>query len=142
MRLSESADDGAIVKIVVGEAVTSLTKYGEDYLIKIGKSYAPSTYINVYFADGITRQYTITNAANIYIPYEFTVNEYGECEFAFDNVGSKGIILYADMKPAPDSGAVEYYRVPFSSIGENIQCFILQKLLPVENNNMRVVYMQ
>lgn len=141
MRLSESADDGAIVKIVVGEAVvTSLTKYGEDYLIKIGKSYAPSTYINVYFADGITRQYTITNAANIYIPYEFTVNEYGECEFAFDNVGSKGIILYADMKPAPDSGAVEYYRVPFSSIGANRAMFyIANKLLPVENNNMRVV---
>ena len=141
MRLTEDADIGTIVKIVVSEAVaTTLTKYGEEELIKIGKSYAPATYLNVYFSNGLTKQYTITNAANIYMPYEFTVNSSGECEFELDTVGPEGIILYADMKPSPDSGAIDYYRIPFNVMEDNHALFyIANKLLPMADNNLRVV---
>lgn len=142
MRLRESVNESNNIRqIVVGEAIkTELTKYGETQLTKIGKSYASSTYINVYFANGITRQYTITNAANIYMPYDFYVDEYGQYVFDLSAVGAGGIILYTDMRPAPDSGAIDYYRIPFSSIPENTAMFyIANKLLPMEENNMRVV---
>lgn len=139
MKLSESAEYGAITKIVVGEAIqTELTKYGIANLVKIGKSYAPSTYINIHFANQKSVTYSISNAANIYMPYEFTV-ENGEYVFNFEDVGGDGVILYADMRPAPDSGAIDYYRIPFSAIDNRPMFYVANKLLPMDENNMRVI---
>lgn len=141
MELDSSAMTGQIVKIVVSEAITSsLTKYGETKLVKIGKSYAPETIINIYFADSTVVHYVISNAANIYIPYDFIKDEHDQYVFELDQVGADGIILYADMKPTPSSGAVDYYRIPFNKFEENHAAFYVQnKLLPMDQNNMRVI---
>lgn len=141
LRLSQLASTNTINKIIVTQAVvTELTKYGENYLVKIGQSYGESVVINVQYANGLNKSYTITNYANIYMPYEFTVNSSGQYEFDMSNLGSNGIILYADMRPAPNTGAVDYYRVPFSAIVENTAMFyISNKLLPLQLNNMRVI---
>ena len=71
---------------------------------------------NVYYnVEGNEKRvtYTITNPANVYIPYELPESEGGLYTFNFENVGSNGIILYADMKPSPSSGFVQYYKIPF-----------------------------
>lgn len=140
MKLNEDAEDGVITDIVVGEAIqTELTKYGATNLVKIGKSYASSTYINIHFANQKTITYNITNAANIYMPYKFTKNKNGEYVFNFEDIGADGVILYADMRPAPDTGAVEYYRIPLSSLNGLPMFYIANKLLPVEENHLRVI---
>lgn len=140
MKIDDSFDYGIITKVVVGEAIqTELTKYGVSRLVKIGKSYSPSTYVNIYFSNQKMITYTITNAANIYIPYEFTYTN-GEYVFNFENVGGGDVVLYADMRPTPDSGAIDYYRIPFSVINENTPMFYIEnKLLPMDKNNMRVI---
>jgi len=151
MRLSEKAVQGSITKIIVGEASeTELTKYGETKLVKIGKSYAPSVFINVYYKqeneDGepIEKRvtYTITNAANVYMPYMWNeeLDTTGSYQFDMDNIGASSIILYADMKPSPESGSVDYYRIPFSQlpVGEAM-FYIHSEQLPLEKNNMRVL---
>lgn len=150
MRLSENSPTGTISKIVVGDAsTTELTKYGESKLIKIGKSYAPSTYINVYYTgedengnvieERVT--YTIKNAANIYMPYEWEPDSSsGSYVFNMNNVGASGIILYADMKPSPEAGSIDYYRVSFADlpVGEAM-FYIHSEQLPLEKNNLRVL---
>lgn len=151
LRLNEKAPQGTIKRIVVGEAYeTELTKYGESKLIKIGKSYSSSIYINVYYwqenEDGELVEnhvlYTIKNAANVYMPYEWNESESGNGSYQFDmeNIGANGIVLYADMKPSPESGSVEYYRVPFSQlpVGEAM-FYIHSEQLPLKENNLRVV---
>lgn len=151
MRLSEKAPLGTITKIVVGEATeTELTKYGESKLIKIGKSYSSAVYVNVYYAteneDGTPNEiqvtYTITNAANVYIPYMWSTEQSGPGKYVFNmnQVGSTGIILYADMKPSPESGSVSYYRIPFSALPKGDAMFYVHSnQLPLKNNNLRVV---
>lgn len=143
LRLGEDAVTGTISEIVIPEVYeTELTKYGNTKLYKVGDSYSPSIKINIYFQDGTNQVYTITNSANVYIPYtpmtERTPN--GEFRFDFNQVGANGIILYADMKPAPESGSVDYYRIPFSAIPKDNAIFYIENnLLPTRLNNMRVV---
>lgn len=142
MRLDESAPDGIIEKITVSSAVlTELTKYDETTLWRIGNSYS-NVILNVYF-QGYDNPvvYTITNGANVYMPYNFTRTDEGIYETTeLGNVGAKGIILYADMKPAPDTGAVEYYRIQFSKLPLNQPMFRIENtLLPVDQNNMRIL---
>lgn len=150
MRLGEDIPAGTISKIVVGEAYeTELTKYGESKLIKIGKSYSSAVYLNIYFVtedvDGNPVEervtYTITNAANVYIPYEWDPDSPdGSYVFNMNNVGSTGIILYADMKPSPETGSIEYYRVPFSAISSGDALFYIHSdQLPLNKNNLRVL---
>jgi hypothetical protein len=141
LKLGENAPVGMIQKMVVTEAVnSSLQKYEETTLVKIGKSYAPQTIINIYYTDGREFHYTITNMANIYTPYTFTVDENGQCVFELDRAGSDAVILYVDMKPTPASGAVDYYRIPFSKFEENHAAYYVQNsLLPMDQNNMRVL---
>lgn len=143
MRLGGDSVVGTIEKIVVGEATeTEYTKYGERSLVQIGKKYAPSIQINIYFNDGTNTTYTISNAATVYMPYAWNTEKSSEGSYVFDfaNVGCDGIILYADMRPTPDAGAIDYYRVPLSLINKNRAIFyIANKLLPVEENNMRVI---
>lgn len=141
MRLSENANVGVIEKISVQNAVqTQLTKFDETNLWRIGSPYSTIT-LNIYFS-GQTNPvvYTITNPSNVYVPYSFTQNgEVYECT-EFGNIGGNGIILYAEMKPTPDSGSVNYYRIPFSKIGKNKPMFSIKNtLLPVDKNNMRVL---
>lgn len=151
LRLSDKASQGSISKIIVKEAYkTELTKYGETSLIRIGKSYQTNIYLNVYYnipdeegevIETVVR-YNLNNAANVYIPYEWDEANSGNGSYQFnlDNVGSSGIILYADMKPSPESGAVDYYRIPFSKIPTNEPIFYVHsEQLPMKNNNMRVV---
>jgi hypothetical protein len=152
MRLAETAPRGTITKIVVGEATkTELTKYGESQLVKIGKSYSAAIYINVYYAvkddetNTITEKqvtYTISNAANVYMPYMWSTeqSEPGKYVFEMDQLGSTSIILYADMKPSPESGAIAYYRMPFNLLPENEpMLYVHSEQLPLALNNLRVI---
>ena len=152
MRLSDIAPRGTITKIVVGEATkTELTKYGESMLVRIGKSYAANVYVNVYYAvedadTGISSEkqvtYTISNAANVYIPYEWSDehSEPGKYVFEMNQLGSSAIILYADMKPSVESGAIAYYRMPFSALAKGQAMFYVHsEQLPLYKNNLRVV---
>lgn len=141
MRLSDDATVGTIEKITVQTAVhTDLTKFDETNLWRVGSQYS-TVVVNVYFQGQENPVvYTITNAANVYIPYSFTqTGEIYECT-EFGNVGGKGIILYAEMKPIPESGSVDHYRIKFSLLEKNKPMFnIKNTLLPVEKNNMRVL---
>ena len=150
MRLNEDAKIGTITKIVVGEATeTELTKYGETKLVKIGKSYSPSVYINIYYSKEDSEgnpieervTYTIKNAANIYTPYMWDEDSPdGSFVFSMNNVGASGIILYADMKPSPETGSVDYYRMPFSELPQDDAMFyIYSEQLPLSKNNLRVL---
>lgn len=142
LRLASNVNIGKIRKIVVKDAIaTSLTKYSENLLTKIGQSYT-TVYISVYYDDDTVVQYSISNAANVYMPYSYdSITDNNEYEFTkFNNVGADGIILYADMKPSPESGAIDYYRVPLSLIPNNSPLFYIEnKLLPVDQNHMRIV---
>lgn len=141
MRLSDDAEVGTIEKITVQSAVkTDLTKYDETNLWRVGSPYSTIT-VNVFFqGQDNPVVYTITNSANVYVPYTFTRNgEVFECT-EFGNVGGKGIILYAEMKPTPESGSVNYYRIQFSKLDKNKPMFTIKNtLLPVDQNNMRVL---
>lgn len=142
MRLREDALNGEISEITVSEAVlTNLQKYGETVLTRVGRRYAQTTYINIRFADNRTVTYTISNAESIYMPYEVSyINDNGEAVFQLNNVGSNGVILYSEMKPMPTSGAIDYYRVSFDKIDKNMAMFYIKnKLLPLSQNNMRVI---
>ena len=147
MRLSEDAKTGDIREIRVtfntGITETNLAMYGEISLNRIGRSYAPITAITIVYGENEEYEYNvkIRNAANIYTPYEFTeMTEQGYYTIDLANVGANGIILYADMKPTPDSSAVNYYRVPFSAVDENTPIFYVHSdQLPLDKNNMRVL---
>ena len=144
MRLRDSnVEVGDITKIVVSSAYkTELTKHNETNLYRIGNKYSP-VYINVYFKNNDTErvvQYLIQNAAEVLIPYTPTLNDNEEYVFELDQVGPNGIVLYADMKPSKSAGAYDYYRIKLSKIDNNIPMFyIANKILPVTQNNMRVV---
>ena len=145
MRLNDSCEVGTIRKIVVYKATQINThKYGEEILYKIGNSYAPSVYINIYYNDSVvSKQFTIMNARDVYIPYEFVEDMDHPGEYVcydIEKVGANGIILYAEMRPTPNSGVVDYYKIPLSSVAENTPLFyIANKLLPLQENNMRVI---
>lgn len=145
LRLPEDAPVGTIKKIVVSLATeTDLTKYGETELVKLGGSYQ-NVVINVYYnKEDIERHvvYTITNAANVYTPYEWDPEESGvdNYVFNFNNIGANGIILYADMKPSPNSGATKYFKLKFSDIDDNTPLFYIKSnQLNMDKNNLRVV---
>lgn len=146
MRLDDSAPRGQIQYIRVQKATKStLTKYGEDSLYQIGDS-MKNTHVNIQFMgeDNFTT-YTIKNAASVYIPWSGTVEEVEEnnvhyYQFDFNNVGSNGIILYADMKPIPQQGAIDYYRIKLSDMGAtDVMFHIVNKFLDVTENRMRVI---
>lgn len=140
MALKETAEQGTISRIVIDNITeTDETGYGENKLYRIGNKWSTVT-MNVYFADESMEVVTITNAAVVYTPYAPTPIEDGLYELDMHNVYGGGVIVYAEMKPSADSGAVEYYRVPFSIIDKNTPIFgIENKLLPTDLNNMRVV---
>lgn len=149
MRLDDSAVIGQIQTIRVQKAVkSSLSKYGEDILYQIGDSMASSIFINIQFTgeDNYT-QYEIKNAASVYIPWDNDditpqTDENGNTyyEFDFNNMGANAIILFADMKPQPSQGAIDYYRIKFSTIPNGTALFHIEnEFLNVSANNMRVV---
>ena len=144
----EHAGVGWIQFIRVEKATKStLTKYGEDSLYQIGDSMAPKIFINIQFrGEENFTQYEIQDAASIYIPYDGDVqsqlDENGNTyyEFDFNNVGASGIILYADMKPEPSQGAIDYYRIKFADIIYGDALFHIENdFLNVRENNMRVI---
>lgn len=141
LKLKSSANFGAIESITVGTAYqTKLSKFGESNLAQIGLPYTPSVYLTIRFADNTETQLTISNAAYVYMPYEFESDGNGGYIFHLSDVGPDSVLLYAEMKPTPGSGAVDYYRIPFSELKENEAMFyIANKLLPMDLNNMRVV---
>lgn len=143
MRLSDDAVLGLIDKITVDVAVeTDLTKYDENRLYRLGEQ-GNDVNINVYFQGQENPVvYTIINSVNVYSPYVFTYNDSEkiyECT-SISNIGAKRIILYAEMKPIPESGAVDYYRIPFSKLHTDQPMYVIRNtLLPVDKNNMRVI---
>lgn len=139
--LAEDKPIGTISRITVGDAtLTDETGYGENRLWRIGNKY-DTIYLNIYFDDGSMTMMTISNSAAVYTPYECVYNEEDALyEIDMSNVYGGGIIAYAEMKPSADSGSVEYYRVPFSAIDENVPLFYIENnMLPMDKNNMRVV---
>ena len=146
-----SKKGGNLIKMVVTEAYeTDLTKYGKDALYRIGRLYQNDIYINLFYRyideDGmITEQqtcYRINNAASILTPIKWNENTSTPDSYEFDleNVLSNEIILYADMKPSPDSGSVDYYRIPFSAIQSKEALFYIHsEQFPIYKNNMRVI---
>lgn len=150
----DGTPQGFIEKIQVGEAIMSdKIGYSELSLAKIGKTNDPNVYIHIKFA-GMANYitYTISNAYEIYIPYD---SPDGTIPMEYDDSGvlvptfnfgelSAGPFLYADMKPIPQAGAIDYYRVSFADImntfGKNQPIFHIEnKILPVEMNSMRVI---
>lgn len=140
MGLADDAANGTITKIVVGLAtLTEETGYGENRLYRLGNKY-DTVYLNIYFSDGYNEMVTIMNAATVYTPYECVLRPDGLYEIDMENVNAGGVIVYAEMKPSAESGSVEYYRVPFSIIDDDMPFFgVENKLLPTDLNNMRVV---
>ena len=130
-----------VVSITTGDVhLTSLTKFGESTLYRLGTSYAPSIFINVLFEDGTTEQYQIQNAANVYCPYIPIDNHDGTYTFEMIEVAPGGVLLYADMKPTASEEAIAYYRIPLSLIQKDVAMFYLSNdQLPVEKNDLRVV---
>ena len=150
MRLKESIPTGRITKIIVGEAYdTDLQKYGESRLVRIGKSYQPNIYVTIEYNTVNERNepvverigYIISNAANIYMPYSYTINpETKNYEFDMNNVGATGIVLYADMKPSPQTGSYAYWRVKFADLlSEQSVFYIHSEQFKMKENEMRVV---
>jgi hypothetical protein len=144
----QNAGVGWIQAIRVEKATKSnLTKYGEDSLYLIGDSMSQKIFINIKFRgeDNFT-QYEIQNAASVYIPWDENIqpqtDENGNTyyEFDFHNVGASGIILYADMKPEPSQGAIDYYRIRFSDVLDGDALFHIENdFLNIRENNMRVI---
>ena len=148
LRLDDTAMIGQITSIQVTSATrVDITKYGETDLVLIGSSNMPNNYVNIKFNGEDTYYvYTIRNAASVYIPWEgdipYTEDGDGNRVYTFDfgNVGSSGIILYADMKPTPSAGAIDYYRIRLSKLKKNQPVFHIEnQFLQVNENNMRVI---
>lgn len=148
LRIKENVARGVIKRITVGEATdTDLQKYGESHLVKIGKSYQSTIYINVYYeyTDEHDQQkedcisYGISNAANIYTPYTYTMED-NVYVFNMSNVGPGGIVLYADMKPSMSTGSYSYYRVKFADLNPSLPMFYIHsEQLKLSENKMRVI---
>lgn len=144
LRLKDDQPTGRIVSITTNTEVfeTSLTKYGETRLYRIGEMYAPSVYFQILYDDGTTVQYQLNNAANVYTPYTPINLSDGTCKFDLNDVNPDGIIFYADMKPTAAESAVAYYKMPLSAVMENtnIPLFYMQsQQLNLTQNNMRVL---
>lgn len=134
---------GVITKIVASNVYeTDLTKYGETRLYRIGSRYMPVS-VNIYFRNNDTEhvvRYTITNAAQVLIPYTPTVDDNGNYVFTLDQVGASGVVLYADMKPSQATGSFDHYRVRFSDVNYNEPMFFVRNnTLDLSKNNMRVI---
>lgn len=142
LRLKETEREGRIVSLVTHDVYpTSLTKYGETMLYRIGRSYsAEPIWITVTYDDGIVETYQIQNAANIYIPFTPIEIANGDKQFNLNELMPDGIILYADMKPTAAESAIDYYRVPLSLLSKNTPIFELQSTqLHLDENNLRVI---
>lgn len=144
LRLKDGQEDGTLESMTVSNDVfeTSLTKYGETKLYRIGQSYAPTIYFQLKYSNGITVQYQISNAANIYTPYTPIDLGNGTCRFDLNEVNGKSIILYADMKPTAAESAVAYYKMPLSAVMSNTNIplfYMVSDQLQLVKNNMRVV---
>ena len=142
LHIAESVERGHIVRIVTTDPVfeTSLTKYGETRLYRIGQAYTNTIYLTIYYDDGTTRECNIHNAANVYIPYTPHTISANLIEFRLSELTGGSIILYADMKPTQSEAAIAYYRIPFELVGKNIPMFhILSSTLSLNQNKLRVV---
>lgn len=144
LRLNENQQTGRIVSMITSDEVyeTSLTKYGETKLYRIGQSYASSVYFQIRYNDGTTVQYQIQNMANIYTPFTPIDMGDGTCKFELNELNPNGIIFYADMKPTASESAVAYYKMPLSAFMDtpNIPIFYMKsEQLKLEENTLRVL---
>ena len=139
LRLGDEVQMGVIQEMSVTLASEYPgSKFAESSLYCLGTPFT-NVYINFKYSDGTTKQVVIRNAAGVYTPYTPTYED-GIYKFNLANLSESGIILYAEMKPLPDSGAIDYYRIPFSLIPNNTAfMYVTSESLPVESNNMRVV---
>ena len=118
----------------------SESMFSEDDLYMLGQP-EQNVYFKLTDENNVTTTYCIVNAAAVYTPYEPDPESLETNTFIFNlaNVGSSGIILYAEQK-STSSDSVSYYKLPFSSVAENKALFYIKnKTLPLELNNMRVV---
>ena len=138
LRLSDDAALGTLQEMSVSLASEYPdSKFSEITLYRLG---TPMTdvYINLQYQNG-TKNIVIHNSSAVYTPYTPTYDN-GMYNFNLANLAEGGIVLYAEMKPAPDSGAIKYYRIPFSRVPTNTAfVYITSDSLPVEKNNMRVI---
>lgn len=114
------------------------SKFSEASLYRLGTPFT-NVYVNIKYSDRPDKQIVIRNAAGVYTPYIPTYED-GMYKFNLANLADSAIILYAEMKPLPDTGTIKYYKIPFSLIPENTSfVYVTSDSLPVEENNMRVV---
>lgn len=114
------------------------SKFSEASLYRLGTPFT-NVYVNIKYSDRPDKQIVIRNAAGVYTPYIPTYED-GMYKFNLANLAESAIILYAEMKPLPDTGTIKYYKIPFSLIPENTSfVYVTSDSLPVEENNMRVV---
>lgn len=144
LRLRDNQLAGRIVSMSTNTDVfqTTLTKYGETRLYRIGTSYASSVFFQIEYDDGVTVQYQINNMANIYTPYTPQNLGNGTCVFDLNEVGPEGIIFYADMKPTASESAVSAYKMKLSAVTDtpNIPLFYMESTqLNLASNTMRVL---
>jgi hypothetical protein len=142
LTLADNATYGLIDEIYVTSAtLTDETGYGENRLYRIGNKYDDDVNLNIHFHDGSTQTVTIRNAAVVYTPYTCQYDDTSKLyRIDMRNVDANDVVIYAEMRPSADSGSVEYYRIPFSEIGDNVPFFdVANSQLPTDKNNMRVV---
>ncbi len=142
LRMIENTHMGRITSLVTSEDVhtTTLTKYGETQLYRIGASYTDAIYFKITYDDGTEEDFQINNSAAVYIAYEPIDIGDGVTKFDLNEVMPNGIILYADMKASPSEAAIDYYRMPLSAIEKNQPImYLISNQLPTNQNGMRVV---
>lgn len=144
LRLKDDQPTGKLVSMTTSDEVfsTSLTKYGETRLYRIGKSYQDTVYFQLKYDDGVVVQYQIANSANIYTPYTPIDNNDGTVTFNLNDISGNGVVFYADMRPTASEAAVAYYKMPLSVLLENTNVpmfYFESEQLAMEENNMRIV---
>ena len=144
---------------VTSQSKTERTKYGEDSLYQIGQP-MQNVVLNAHFeyiftdvtgsaVGTLDRTYTISNAAEVFIPYpsDATPQEVDRMwTFTIPTretaagIAEGTSIVYADMRPSPTSASVDYYRIPFKSIHtETAFVYVENDSLKLNQNNLRVV---
>jgi hypothetical protein len=134
------------------------TRFGiadSNALWMVGKPYEDAVGINLTWEDDPHNEisFSTSNAARTYIPFNpdgydprtgmFDVDANGFATFSLGRLWSLSgdrTLLYADMRPVPDDGNIDFYRIPLSALPLDRPLFYIgNRLLPLEENHMRVI---
>ena len=161
------------VQVTVGRAVkTERHKFGEQSIYNVNEKYH-NVVLNIryeyvfveygYDADGnltqitgdvggvLDRNYTISNAVDVCLPYatdkqptkenDLVTFVYPETQDVSTQQLYPGTIIgYATMRPASSTNTISYYRIPFANLNANIPMFhIATSSMPLHKNKLRLL---